>query len=387
MTPPNLASAAHVLHLFSFLLPGDALMLRHWLQHYYSLGVRANHTSVAIRLDKGIDQSADLAKTLAVLKSFGVLQTSVRLLTSPPSDDLKISAINSAMDSVPKDDFFIYADVDEHFDYPCHINLGNIHKYKCMVGKMIDQVASNGNMSIARESPWLVDQFPMQCNVRTHAMGPRLNLYKTIITTVGGGIYPRRRFRSTHTPNGSCTATGAVRHYSMTGQQMANNAERKSIVPRNSFTVSTAAEGRKSTFSVAVNYANATCGMTDQRTGICLDYRNLHTFMEKQVQRFTKNGDAILPSALCPRNLSYDVRNSSSWNELIAIMNANMARARLERMRALHNASMEKVRGKNASRTWTRLGGARNLSAAPRASGRAKSSTSEERQRKSSNIE
>ena len=51
------------------------------------------------------------------------------------SDALKLALINAKMDTLPAGSWFIYADVDEHFDYPCGIG----HYWKppsCSLAKM-----------------------------------------------------------------------------------------------------------------------------------------------------------------------------------------------------------------------------------------------------------
>ena len=305
VTQPNLAQAADRLYLFGFVLPVDSLMLRHWLRHYHSLGVRPNQTSMAIRVDEGTNHQPALDATLHVLDSMGVPRENIEILRAAPSDDLKIASINKAMDAAPIDSFFIYADVDELFDYPCNISPHNLAKYKCMTGLMVDQMASNGNISDALESPSLVDQFPMQCKVRFY-LQPRSIFYKTIIVTTGGSKFPKRRFRTTHAVNSSCTPTGLVRHYSMTGQQLSNNAERRNIDPQ-----------KPDVNKVAVNYANTTCGTFDPKTGACMDYTKLYNFMLKQVEQVARTGVSVPAQQLCQRNLSFDSRNHTPYDDMM----------------------------------------------------------------------
>ena len=312
---PKLTEVNSSLYLFSLLLPVDSLMLRHWLRHYHGLGVRPNHTFIAIRLDPGRLQDAALNATLSTLRAAGVPIANVRTLHSPPSDDLKKNEMNAMMRSLPKDSWFIYADVDELFDYPCNINKMNLEKFKCIYGVMWDQAAANGNISEAQESSSLMEQFPFQCRLRSH-LTPRLMIAKTIIVTTGGSRFVKRSFRSTHATDSGCTQLGIVRHYSLTGQQLANNAERKSIQPQAS--LPSEFVQRKPVFGTSVNYANATCGMTDPKTGACKDYSLLHDYMVTQVEQVAAHGSAawVHNGRICPRNLEHDRFNMSSWEEL-----------------------------------------------------------------------
>jgi hypothetical protein len=295
-------------------------MLTHWLRHYHRMGVRPSHTSVAIRLDPPSGaQDADLSATLRALQSAGVPRNNVELVQTPPSDSVKLSKMNAAMEALPNDSFFIYADVDEHFDYACNINPHNMAKYQCLQGTMFDQLPANGNISEARDSPALYEQFPLQCNVRT-TMVPRMNPTKTILVTVGGRKFKKLRFRNTHATNASkCVINGAVRHYSMTGQQLASNTIRRNIQPQRD-----------------VNYANATCGNTDPKTGACKDYDLMLQFMLKQVSRAAEEGSA--PTNLCKRNLTHELWETPSFEERVAEMTASWHKAHDRKRKQSPNA-------------------------------------------------
>ena len=311
LTRPRLYEVADRLYLFSFLLPVDSLMLGHWLQHYHGLGVWPNHTHLAVRMDPGRDQEDRLRATMSVLRRAGVPRGNVRVVSSPPSDDLKISMTNEVMQSVPKDSWFIYADADELFDYPCNLSPSRLNRHRCMLGAMVDQVAENGNITEARESPSLHEQFPRQCRVRMMLV-PHLQQYKVIITTVGGDLFETRRFRTTHAINSSkCVALGAVRHYSMTGQQLENNAERSTIQP-------TKPKPEQLKKGIVVNYANATCGHPNPVTGACMDYAMMHQWMVRQVQRVAANGSAPTSVHMCPRNLTYELWSAPTYEAQLA---------------------------------------------------------------------
>ena len=309
---PRLHEVADQLYLFSFILPVDSVMMSHWLRHYHSLGVRPSHTNVAIRVDPGTSeesqQGAALKTTLLTLHSAGVPRTNVQVLYAEPSDELKRSSINALMDSVPKDSWFIYADSDELFDYPCNISPHDLKKVPCMAGMMWDQLANNGNISEAQLSPSLHEQFPLVCRIRSTAV-PKMNPVKNIISNVGGGRFAVRRFRNTHALNSTCQLLGIVRHYSMTGQQLANNGRGRDVQPK---------QKKASTFGkgtavdpAPLNYANGTCGNPNPRTGACMDYALLLKFMRKQVARVAANGTAPPPTHLCPRNLTHDLFEKS----------------------------------------------------------------------------
>lgn len=290
---PRIAELTNELYLFTFILTGDGLMLRHWLQHYHRLGVRPNQTSLAIRLERG-ETASDAAEILSVLAAKGVPHANVRMISEAPSDHLKVATINKAIDLLPPKSYFIYADVDEHFDYPCQRPRESIPG--CMLGVMIDQLAGNGNISRARETPTLEQQYPLQCRIRSR-LNVRSNYLKTIIFNIGGNGMKPRRFRSTHLVGNEsrCPLFGIVRHYSMTGQQYENNAAR--TVPAIANKPTGFRDGQP-VYGVSVNYANATCGMTDPSTGACLDYDVIGKFMKRQIDQVAAKGSSV-PWELC----------------------------------------------------------------------------------------
>ena len=247
----RLFEISHKLYLFSFLLAKDGLMLGHWLRHYHQLGVLPMHTSIAVRLEPGESEAA-MHDVMHALHQAGVPLSHVRVLSAPPSDTLKVRTINEAIASLPSDSWFIYADVDEHFVYPCWIA-----PKRCMLGVMVDQLANDGNISVATEVPSLADQYPLQCRIRKY-LQPKSNYLKTILFSVRQGATGKlRAFRNTHNlANSSCTLLGVVRHYSMTGQQMDGNVLR---------TRETRGDTHKGGEAAARNYANATCGKQTHR--------------------------------------------------------------------------------------------------------------------------
>lgn len=317
----RLFEISHKLYLFSFLLAKDGLMLGHWLRHYHQLGVLPMHTSIAVRLEPGESEAA-MHDVMHALHQAGVPLSHVRVLSAPPSDTLKVRTINEAIASLPSDSWFIYADVDEHFVYPCWIA-----PKRCMLGVMVDQLANDGNISVATEVPSLADQYPLQCRIRKY-LQPKSNYLKTILFSVRQGATGKlRAFRNTHNlANSSCTLLGVVRHYSMTGQQMDGNVLR---------TRETRGDTHKGGEAAARNYANATCGITDKRTGACKDYQLIGNFMRSQVDAIAKGGDALaVTSHLCRGNLSQVFRNSPTLEEVANASNAAQPERRPPNTRA-----------------------------------------------------
>ena len=298
--PPVLQSIAHNTHAFSFILADDALMLRHWLRHYLRIGILPSHVHIAIRMRRSASAAA-LAETRQALDAANVPSANVELIHSPPSDDLKLTLINRQMDSLPKGSWFIYADVDEHFDYFCGIRPQAMRS--CITGIMYDQLARNGNISEATDEPHLTDQYPLMCQIRAIVL-PRMKNYKTILVNVGGKGHRVRRFRNTHSVNDSCTTGGISRHYMMTLQTMRGNAQKAALIPGAVPAPAVAPPPKKRPTRAVVpitpspNWANGTCGNPSTKTGKCLDYYMLYDFMRKQLKAVDRHGSSY-PWKLC----------------------------------------------------------------------------------------
>ena len=279
-------------HLLSLILAGDALMLQQWLWHYHGLGVLPERTNIAIRMQRSAPSSA-VAETMGVLQRAGVPQGNVRLVHALPSDDLKLKLINAKLASLASKDWFIYADVDELFDYPCTHDL---NRHQCLSGTMWDQMAAGGRVVPMRVGGVpLTEQFPLQCQVRSNVM-QRQMFTKVILLSVGGNgsrYSLRRTFRTTHETNGKCALAGAVRHYSMTTQQLYSTVQK--------------ARARQHSHrggGSSRNWANGTCGDPDPATGACQDYVHLLTFMRRQADASTAIDLEALTHRWCRRNIS-----------------------------------------------------------------------------------
>ena len=279
------------LYLYSFLLSDDAVMLHHWIRHYLRLGVLPTNTAVTIRVREGASRK-DLLETIAVLKKARVPRESIRILNRPPSDDLKMRAINRHLASLPTDAWAIYADVDELFDYPCDMSRIKRKKTVCLTGGMCDQMAFNGNISELQYEPDVSHQFPLSCRVRQRYFSSHMKYFKTILHKVRTPSNRTVEFRSTHAVGEGvvCEQLGTVRHYTMTAAQMRGNHEKMVLEAR-------------SINGVALNYANASCSTPyggRKHPLQCKDYATLYGVQLQQVERVRKHGEAIPTNWLCP---------------------------------------------------------------------------------------
>ena len=317
---PILKFLAPQLFLSSYLLSTDALQLRHFLAHYSASGIQLNHVSLTIRLlrlSRGTSKlipfgsHSSLNETLEVARTSGVPQQNIRIATEPASDARKLALINEQLARLSPRAWFIYADVDELFDYPC--NLRELTAARSAVaGKMCDQLAIGAGMPKLRYEPDIALQFPIQCHIRQRLFGNSMQHSKTILQRArarSGNRSEAVRFVTTHRTtdrDSLAPPAGVVRHYSMSEQQMNGNALKTSM-------------GSGKAGGGVSNFANATCGraygkvggilndgLNDTAPRWCDEYFRLWAWQRKQMLRSRERGWAGLSRYFCPgcRNVS-----------------------------------------------------------------------------------
>ena len=113
-------------------------------------------------------------------------RANVRLVYSPPSDALKLQLINSLISSLPSLHWFIYADVDELFDYPCPTTAGReLWRHPCLAGSMVDQMAADGGVAALTDKPHdLTRQYPLQCTHRGRVLRGQ-KFTKVVLLNIG----------------------------------------------------------------------------------------------------------------------------------------------------------------------------------------------------------
>ena len=216
--------------------------------------------------------------------------------------------------SLAPHEWHVYADVDEHFDYPCELrralSRADAPRGECVRGFLYDQLAADGNISAMSDAPSLVQQFPLQCNV--HGLSPGVMNSKHILVRAGGGgglnrtthapLHPMR-YRSTHAVSGAVGCSGCclvgqglIRHYTMTAQNM------RSMWQKASLQHAQLANGSSQTALWTP------CGSVDARTGHCRDYEHQYKWMAAQVARRAVAPSARPPPSVCAHSLETMVR-------------------------------------------------------------------------------
>ena len=98
----QLAFMRDYLYAFSFLPGNDAVLLRHWLNHYtVGTGVRPDHLAFATTASQA--RGHGWGEHVAALRQAGVAARQVKFVNDTYSDGLKLSVINAHIASLPLD--------------------------------------------------------------------------------------------------------------------------------------------------------------------------------------------------------------------------------------------------------------------------------------------
>ena len=187
----QLAFMRDYLYAFSFLPGNDAVLLRHWLNHYtVGTGVRPDHLAFATTASQA--RGDGWAEHVAVLRRAGVAARQVEIVNDTYSDGLKLSVINAHIASLPLDAWLLVADHDELVRFSCELR----HRLPQIVcGHMTDMLALGGSIAPLRPTPDISVQFPLACSIRNALGNPysvaqrfmtdKPTLFKAWISTAG----------------------------------------------------------------------------------------------------------------------------------------------------------------------------------------------------------
>ena len=107
---PPFSRVADRVYLWSMVEATEAILLRHFLTHYLSLGIRSSHAHICLQGENEI-----LSPALHVLDAFSVANRSVAPVYS---SKIKAGLVNGFLRTLPIDAWLVYPDADEmfHFD-------------------------------------------------------------------------------------------------------------------------------------------------------------------------------------------------------------------------------------------------------------------------------
>jgi hypothetical protein len=128
------------------------------------------------------------------------------------------------LQAIPSDHYLMTPDVDELYEYPCHLDL---EKEDAWCAHMRDALAPDGMLADPTSNPSLEQQFPRWCYVRQHVRRDLTVQKPTLLRATSLKRGARRRMEWPHKLLGEqCKRTGWFAHLTMTRDQLAL-AERK----------------------------------------------------------------------------------------------------------------------------------------------------------------
>ncbi|KAL1496217.1 hypothetical protein AB1Y20_016180 [Prymnesium parvum] len=156
----------------------------------------------------------------------GVSSSRVHANDSKWSDHLMLDRVNRLLKTLPKTAWFIFANIDEFFEYPSDL-LSMIQKgYQVFCACMEDWVAGNGKVTTLKPGINISHQYPTSCgSVRKHISSVSITTSKVVLLKVAGGEKSSaRQFKTPHRlywmygKRGRCYMVPPFRHYTMTTQ-------------------------------------------------------------------------------------------------------------------------------------------------------------------------
>jgi len=157
---PAFAHVAGTIFLWSMVEATNTVLLRHFLTHYRSIGIRL-HTNAHVCLQG--DEEAT-RKAQSTLDDFLVANRSIAPVYS---SKIKAGLVNAFLQTLPQDAWLVYPDADEmfHFDPPSKL-APLMAKHAAFCGQMLDRVASDLSLAPMRPDIPLSQQYPICAVIR-----------------------------------------------------------------------------------------------------------------------------------------------------------------------------------------------------------------------------
>lgn len=190
----DLAFLANKLYLFSMAPTHDYVLMRHFLNHYKDLGVKLHkHAHIVLH----VTEDDSFRKMQGVLKEFNMWNYHNFEVVDYYHADIKKEKINAWLHTLPMSAWAIYADDDEFFEYPCHLQ-DHIKKGEGLFwGHMEDRVGPNMTFPDLKQNPSIHEQYPVSCHDLRHAVADKASTTKYMLFKVhdNGKV---RQFKSSH---------------------------------------------------------------------------------------------------------------------------------------------------------------------------------------------
>jgi len=140
----SLSFLQHHLYLVSFVSSAaSSLMVRHFLRHYFAVGVPRRNVRVIVQQGR-----APASHAVAELLRGGVPIEHIRSDNQPYKETRRMQRVNEVVNSLPNASYVIHADVDELFVYPCWLQAQlAARRDEIFCAEMQDRLAAGGQIT------------------------------------------------------------------------------------------------------------------------------------------------------------------------------------------------------------------------------------------------
>eukprot|EP00971_Amphidinium_carterae_P175358 3476083-Amphidinium_carterae.1 len=145
--------------LFTMVRVTDTLLLEHFLKHYHSLGVQLDRHARFV-LQEGDAPPSASSKIQRILGRYNIANY---VFVQNYTSHLKTQLINEYIITMHRDNFVLYPDIDEFFDFPCDLQERIARGIYTFWGRMADRLGPGFTIPTLKASPDIHEQFPISC--------------------------------------------------------------------------------------------------------------------------------------------------------------------------------------------------------------------------------
>ena len=189
------------IHLWSMITASSYSMIEHFVKHYRKVGVPLDNMSFLVHHDNENEKR----NVLSILEEVGIGTDKISFVDQYHSD-IKRDAVNKHIESLSKDAWLVYPELDELFHFPCLS--GGPDTFRSFCGTMVDRfattkpgiaippIAAMSEQSIAQQYP-KCRQARGDAGIIFNANGSKNLLFPVQVETSNTAKY-RARFSSSH---------------------------------------------------------------------------------------------------------------------------------------------------------------------------------------------
>lgn len=189
------------IHLWSMIAASSSSMIEHFVKHYRRVGVSSENMSFLVHHDNENEKE----NVESILEEIGIGTDKISFIDQYHSN-IKRDAVNEHIESLPKDAWLVYPDLDELFHFPCVS--GGPDTFRSFCGTLVDRFATTkpgiAIPPIAAMSEQSISQQYPKCRQTRggggfffNADGTKMLLFPVQVETSNTAKY-RARFSNSH---------------------------------------------------------------------------------------------------------------------------------------------------------------------------------------------